>query len=220
MTSFDNLGPTTKRSQPDFDIKLQPQEKQPTEMQLKEEQLKAVEYAAVGFMLLETSIIAGRTGAWQKMAAELAPVLEKSTTGAWTSALRLAKAAPKTTMLTMEDGVELQLSKDTTFFGRKQDLISVVHPTAGEAHLLRDGGRLISKAGVANLWDEPGIGLHVTFIKQDPKGAPFLLDNHKLTPVNKKAFRTLEDCFLTGSTKTLRGVPNLFEHVARDIGSH
>jgi hypothetical protein len=42
-----------------------------------------------------------------------------------------------------------------------------------------------------------------------------LFQNQELTPINKKAFRTIENCFLTGSTKSLERIPNLCEQVSK-----
>jgi hypothetical protein len=93
------------------------------------------------------------------------------------------------------------------------DIISVSHPLDGEAHLLRDGSRIVARYDTPNFYDEAGKGLHMSLPSREMPS--MLFQNQELTPINKKAFRTIENCFLTGSTKPLERIPNLFERVSK-----
>lgn len=124
----------------------------------------------------------------------------------------LAKAAPKQNYYKLQDGLELQFSPNTRVYGKITDLISVSHPIDGEAHLLRDGSRIVQRYDFPNFYDEAGKGIRV---RLPGEKRAIVFQNHDLTPINKKTFGTIENCFLTGSTKPLDSIPDLFEQVSK-----
>jgi hypothetical protein len=127
--------------------------------------------------------------------------------------LRLTNSAPKQNFYQLKNGLELQFSHNAKVYGKISDIISVAHPLDGEAHLLRNGSRIVARYDIPNFYDEAGKGLHMSLPSREMPS--MLFQNQELTPINKKAFRTIENCFLTGSAKSLENIPDLFERVSK-----
>jgi hypothetical protein len=164
----------------------------------------------VGAVVL--GVLMAKTGKLAPIAEKFLPALEDGITAVWGDTLRMVKAPPKSNFYQLKNGLEIQLDRDVTVFGKKTDMISLVHPVSGEAQLLKDGSRIVLRPGVGNFYDEAGKGIHMAFPSADRPTVWF--NNEELTPVNKKAFRSLENSFLTGSEKPLR-VPDLFDRVTK-----
>jgi hypothetical protein len=126
--------------------------------------------------------------------------------------LGLAKAALKQNYYKLTDGLELQFSPNATVYGKIGDLISASHRIDGEAHLLRDGSRIVQRYDFQNFYDEAGKGIR---IKLPGEKRAIVFQNHDQTPINKTTFGTIENCLLTGSTKSLENTPDLFERVSK-----
>ena len=72
---------------------------------------------------------------------------------------------------------------EVNVFGTKTDLVSVMHPTLGEAHLLKDGSRIVTRPGVGNFYDEAGKSIHMAFPSLERPTVSF--ENKNLTANNK-----------------------------------
>jgi hypothetical protein len=181
-------------------------------LEFSDTQIRNAEYAAgaaVGAAAL--GVIALRTGKLALLE-ESMPSLETAVNSIRADFLRLTNSAPKQNFYQLKNGLELQFSHNAKVYGKINDIISVSH-TLGEAHLLRDGSRIVAKYGIPNFYDEAGKGLHMSLPSREMPS--MLFQNQELTPINKKAFRMIENCFLTGSTKSLERMPNLFEQVSK-----
>jgi hypothetical protein len=181
------------------------------EFSITDSQIRRAEYALGTVGALALGVVAFRTGKLALLEKSL-PEIETAAASFRADLLGLAKTAPKQTYYKLKDGLELQFSPNAKVYGKITDLISVTHPLDGEAHLLRDGSRVVSRYNFPNFYDEAGKGIRFQFPGE--KHA-IVFQNHDLTPINKKAFGTIENCFLTGSTKSLENIPDLFERVSK-----
>ena len=205
MSSLEKAHPIEQTKAPDGSHKFH------LELSVTDTQIRNAEYAAGAVGAVVLGVVALRIG---KLA-----LLEKSVPEIETAAnsfrgdlFGLAKAAPKQNYYKLQDGLELQYSPNAKVYGKTTDIISVSHPIDGEAHLLRDGSRVVQRYDFPNFYDEAGKGIR---IRLPGEKRAILFQNHDQTPLNKKAFGTIENCFLIGSTKPLESIPDLFERVSK-----
>ena len=155
------------------------------EFSVTDTQIRNAEYVVGATGVAALGVIALRTGKLVLLE-DAVPSLETAVNSVRVDFLRLTNSEPKQNFYQLRNGLEL---------------------------LLRDGSRIVAKYGVPSFYDEAGKGLHVSLHSREMPS--MLFQNQELTPINKKAFRTIENCFLTGSTKSLERIPNLCEQVSK-----
>ena len=180
------------------------------ELSITDTQIRNIECAVGAVGAVALGVIALRTGKLALLEKSV-PQIEAAANSFRADLSGLAKA-PKQNYYKLKDGLELQFSPNAKVYGKITDLISVSHPIDGEAHLLRDGSRIVQRYDFPNFYDEAGKGIR---IRLPGEKRAIVFQNHDQTPLNKKAFGTIENCFLTGSTKPLESIPDLFERVSK-----
>jgi hypothetical protein len=181
------------------------------ELSITDTQIRNIECAVGAVGAVALGVIALRTGKLALLEKSI-PEIESAANSFRADLSGLAKVAPKQNYYKLKDGLELQFSPNSKVYGKITDIISVSHPIDGEAHLLRDGSRIVQRYDFPNFYDEAGKGIR---IRLPGEGRAVVFQNHDLTPVNKKTFGTIENCFLTGSTKPIENIPDLFERVSK-----
>jgi hypothetical protein len=180
------------------------------ELSITDTQIRNIECAVGAVGAVALGVIALRTGKLALLEKSI-PEIESAANSFRADLSGLAKVAPKQNYYKLKDGLELQFSPNSKVYGKITDIISVSHPIDGEAHLLRDGSRIVQRYDFPNFYDEAGKGIR---IRLPGEGRAVVFQNHDLTPVNKKTFGTIENCFLT-STKPIENIPDLFERVSK-----
>jgi hypothetical protein len=181
------------------------------ELSITDTQIRNVEYAAGSVGAVVLGVAALRIGKLALLEKSV-PEIETAVNSFRADLLGLAKAALKQNYYKLTDGLELQFSPNATVYGKIGDLISASHRIDGEAHLLRDGSRIVQRYDFQNFYDEAGKGIR---IKLPGEKRAIVFQNHDQTPINKTTFGTIENCLLTGSTKSLENTPDLFERVSK-----
>jgi hypothetical protein len=205
MSTLEKAQPIEQTKAPDGSHKFH------LELSVTDTQIRNAEYAAGAVGAVVLGVVALRMGKLALLEKSI-PEIEAAANSFRADLSGLAKVAPKQNYYKLKDGLELQFSPNSKVYGKITDIISVSHPIDGEAHLLRDGSRIVQRYDFPNFYDEAGKGIR---IKLPGEKRAIVFQNHDLTPVNKKTFGTIENCFLTGSTKPLERIPDLFEQVSK-----
>ncbi|HEY9753755.1 MAG TPA: hypothetical protein V6C97_01195 [Oculatellaceae cyanobacterium] len=205
MSTLDKAHPLVQASAPDASHKFH------LDLSVTDTQIRNAEYAAGAVGAVVLGVVALRIGKLALLEKSV-PEIETAANSFRADLSGLAKVTPKQNYYKLKDGVELQFSPATNVYGKTSDLISVSHPIDGEAHLLRDGSRIVQRYDFPNFYDEAGKGIR---IRLPGEKRAIVFQNHDQTIINKKTFGNIEKCFLTGSTQPLESIPNLFEQVSK-----
>jgi hypothetical protein len=183
------------------------------ELNLTQKQIEEATVCAASLAGAASIVVGGaRTKIGTELVERALPAIEDAGCALWASAIKLTRTQPKLTYFELKNGIECSFDKDISFFARKSDLISLVHPLGDEVHLLRDGSRAVIKQGSHYFYDQAGVGLNMPV---PSKAMPYVLfDNRALTPINQRLFRKVESCFWTGYIKPLARVGNVVQNAS------
>jgi hypothetical protein len=170
------------------------------ELDLSSKQIHDLEIEACAAAAAVAAVCFVRSGKAISLIEKAAPVVEETSNTFYASLLRSVGAPIKTNFYALNSGFEATLSRDAVMFGKRTDVISITHPVLGEAHLLKDGSRLVNQFGAGGFYDEARVGIHSGF----PGEPSSMLFSNRGVSDNGQLYKRFENCFLTGSQKTVQ----------------
>ena len=187
------------------------------ELNMTKEQVKTAETICAGALGVVAIAACGPVGSKVKELIErVGPVVVDGADGLWADTLRLTKAAPKTNFYQLKNGLQVKLVPNLEASSSQADLISISQldkeqRLLTEVKIFRNGSRIVNEPWRSKVFhDEAGKGMWVDYLDGSPAQS---FKNEHMTILNKKMFKTLENSFLTGSTKPIES-PDLLKRAS------
>lgn len=187
------------------------------ELSLNDKQIKETEYSLGAALCAATiGVIAVKTGKFA-LAEKVFPELESAVNACYAGVLRKCGAAPRLNYYELKNGLEMSYSPNGVVNRKVEDIVSIAHPLNGEAHLLRDGGRMVLSSGGEfgeQFFNDNGKLIEASFPSRK-QPLVWYQSNPVQTALSKKAFSKIEDSFFTGYTKPVERWADLFDQVTK-----